>query len=289
MLIDVLVELRHAEDRRDERQCKGSIEAYRGSIDLTVAKFCVDSEVVSGVPDEAASHAPVLEIIDVRFAQKRIAVVAIGIPQIGIDREGHRVIDRSADIACDEIRRVLAEACLDLAAEFLTRIAGRDDDGARCGVTAVKRALRAFQDFDLLKVGIFAVQRCRISHQNAIDDQCKAVLGIPCAVDAAYIDLRIGDFGRIDDGDARRQVDEILGALDTRSFDLVPGEHGNGGGDVFQRLCALPCGDNDFLDGEIVLRDDRLRGSQPRDERDGDTLSDAVSGVTVLRGQCHDR
>ncbi len=93
----------------------------------------------------------------------------------------------------------------DFTLKFVARLFAGDDDSAGRRVATVDGALGPLQNFDLLQVGVLAVQRGRVGMQNAVNDEGETVLSVAGAVDAANVDLSVTDFRGVDDGHAGRQ------------------------------------------------------------------------------------
>ena len=264
MLVRVLVERRSVQARRRIRQGDRSVEVDRARVDLRVLGLDIHF---------AAAHIEQHATLDARLLVEVHAIITVtievfpltvGLARVGRDRPLHSVADRTAGINAGLVAVVRAIAAAHIERGRIARLAGSDDHRAGHGVTTVKGALRALEDFDLRNAGQFLVQRIRVGLQHAVDDEREVGLRVATGVDAADVDLHIAGFGGLHGRDTRRQGDEVLRALDARRLDFIGGEGGDGHGHVFDALCALTGRDDDFL--ELRFLRTSLSSGEGRDD-----------------------
>ena len=173
--------------------------------------------------------------------------------------------DRPADDELPEIGVVTTRAAFHVTLKLFTRFARRRDDRAgRCG-TAVDRALRPFQHFDLAHIGEFAVERTRVRVQDAVDDEREVRFTIAGAVDAADRNLRVADLGRVRQIHPGREIQKIPGAFNAGALNVGFRECGDRSRHILQAFRALARRDNDFLECLRGCRE-RRAGNQRRSE-----------------------
>jgi len=90
-------------------------------------------------------------------------------------------------------------------------------------VSAVNGALRAFENFNLPQISVFAVKSGGIGVQNTVENEGEAVFRIARTVYATDIDLGITDFRSIHHRYARGQFNKICSARHTGPFQRVLG------------------------------------------------------------------
>ena len=125
-------------------------------------------------------------------------------------------------------------------------VRGHDDRAGR-SITAIDRALRALNDFDLAQVGEFAIEGTGIGHLNAVDHEGEGGLCVASTVHAANIDLRVALLGGLHEADAGNHGDKITGALNARGLEGACGERHDCCGHVLQIFGPLASGDDDFI------------------------------------------
>ena len=101
---------------------------------------------------------------------------------------------------------------------------------------------------DLTQRALVLVELCGVGLENAVDHQRDRAFRVARAVDAANVDLGIARVGRAgDDGHARGQLDEIIGALHPGLGKGIRAEDRDRGRHVLQRFRLAAGGDDDGI------------------------------------------
>ncbi len=231
-------------------QVEGGVEGDRGCVHLTVAALHVHRKAIVGLPEQPTVDVVVLETIyGRRVVLELVAPEAVRVPVGTGETEEELVLhDGATHRPLDEEAVIVAVARLDAAGELLGGALRGNDDRSRCRVAAVDGALRPFEHFDLLQGRILAVERRRVGMQDPVDNERKAVLRVPGAVDAADVHLGVPNLCGIDEAHAGSEPDEVLHPLHAGPLDggLADGRHG--AGHVLHGLRPPPCGHHQFLD-----------------------------------------
>ena len=249
MVVDVGEERGFIEILHERRDGENGIEGNRPAGYLGIAGPGVERPAIVGIENQSSSCRRIFQVIDVRASvledirihARRIAIAGRQAAPHGItERAGYT--RRSAFEIC--ITSTDRYASLELVAGFLRR----DQDRAGNRVAAVKRALRTFQDFDLLHIHEFFVETVGIRAQYAVDNVGKRGFGVARRHDTADAHLGITDVGGIDDSDVRHQRDEVHRSLDASPFDRLLGKCRDRDRNLLQTFRAFACRDDDLLD-----------------------------------------
>ena len=251
MVVDVFVEeLGVRQPGADEgRSEEHRVEGDRGGLDLAVVRLDIERRAVGRLEHEARVDIETVVVVDRLVVQETVVVEAVGLAVVRGDLPTRGLGHRAGEHHRTGGHVVLTDPDLGAAGKHIRGLGGRDDDGTSRSVTAIDGALRTLHDLDLLQVGVLAVESGRVGLQHTVDDEREAVLGVAGTVDAADVDLSIGDLGGLHERHARRQADEVPCALHGGRFERVGSECGDRGRHILQTLGALSSGgDHHFFE-----------------------------------------
>ena len=213
------------------------------------------------------------------------------------DLEEQRVADhRTAEPGRVVEPLVAAHRGHDVAEQFRRGLARQVVHGAREGIAAVERALRALQHLDALDVGEAEVEHRLVRQVDAVVEHGDVLRAVgQLGVGEAAQHQAPGEAGRVialvvEARGAQRDVGEVL---QRAALDLLGAERVDHQRDVLQRLGALARGDHDLVEragGRVRLRIAALlrlgrqgRGPEQQGERGEAGDGTLVHGPAELR------
>ena len=139
MLVDVLVQVRVAQEGRKARQMERRVEADGGGVDLAPAGFQINAGFIAGFKYQTTCNVVTFVVVNGFLVQERIL-------------EEDFVVHRTAGGNHRGIAFVISNRAFNDRLLPVGGLAGGDDYGTGSGVTSIQRALGAFQNFDLAEV-----------------------------------------------------------------------------------------------------------------------------------------